>query len=73
MVKEIIQKNKTYGQKYCDELCDYQYISKYAVAHNLSLIDAWFDTEFDQKGNCSHLAMGYAMITILVNISVYHG
>ena len=56
MAREIIQQNITYRQKYCYELCFKNYLSKYAVAHNVSIIEALWDKydEFDKKEICSH-------------------
>lgn len=55
LVKEIFEKNVTYRQKYCYEMCYNDYLNSFAESRNISKIEAYPLLTFDYKGNCSHL------------------
>ncbi len=55
LVKEIIEKNITYRQVYCYELCYHNYLRNYARAQNTTVKDAFDIVVFDFKNNCSQI------------------
>lgn len=54
LVKEIIEQNMTYRQKYCYELCQSNYLNKYAASPGISVLQV-ANLNFDYKGNCSDI------------------
>jgi hypothetical protein len=55
LVKEIIQQNITYTQKFCYDICFNKYLKEYAVNEGISNYEAYWRLSFDYKGNCSQL------------------
>ncbi len=55
LVKEILQQNITYRQRYCYDICLKEYMENYSGSQNLSIQEAYFRSDFYYKGNCSNL------------------
>lgn len=53
LASELFEKNITYRQKQCYEICYFRFLNEYAQARHLSLAEATYELSFSYKKNCS--------------------
>lgn len=55
LVRNIIERNMTYRQVKCYELCYLNYLGNYSRSLNNTINNVYLSLSFNYKGNCSHL------------------